>query len=193
LSIRNIQESKMRILVLLLLTLLVSCEPSKLEKEKFIQWCNSKLTITKEFNQFKIDARVLPEEYYVALENRQRNTSSTKNIHATVKFYQNAGEEGLLGKSNSKEFQERLNYFIESAKGDFLLIHDKDTFPPVLYHFERYYNIANYSIVNLVFEVPRKIKYNSTVLVYDDQQFNLGKVTFSFDKFNSDIPQLIEN
>lgn len=183
----------MKLTYLTIVLFFVSCDPDKLGKKEFITWCNSNLTETKEFNQLKIDARILPEEYFVASDNRERNTGLTQNIYASVKFYQKDGEESLFGKYNSKEFQDRLNYFVENAKKDFQLVSNQDTFSPQLYHFERYYNLANFSIVNLVFEVPRKNYYQSNSLVYNDQIFNIGKIAFSFDHFNSEIPQLIEN
>ncbi len=56
----------MKLIYLTIVLFFVSCDPDKLGKKEFITWCNSNLTETKEFNQLKIDARILPEEYFVA-------------------------------------------------------------------------------------------------------------------------------
>lgn len=179
-------------LSVVLCLVLISCVQEKLEREEFIKWCDQNLMVSQEVGKIKFDVKLLPEEYFETQKNTPLALKNHRTVYALMKIQTKEGEESLWGKYGSEEFTKNINYFIENAKRDYRLICDNDTFNPVLYHFERYFNITNYSIVNLAFEIPKEAQIYRCKLEYNDQKLNVGKMIFPVKKFNSQtLPQII--
>lgn len=176
--------------------MLMSCGKSTLGPEKYILWCNKNLSVRQEMDKFTFDTRAVTEDYRAAREGTTSDAEKKKDfqsIYVTVKIGNPGGEEVLLGQYNTSDFNNTLTYFIERAKKDFVFVVNEDTLKPSLYHFERLYNVANFSVIDMVFETRANTKLQDCRLVYNDQKLGVGKVTIAFPKLNSEnMPELIQ-
>ncbi len=83
---------------------------------------------------------------------------------------------------NEQAIQNRLYYLSFHMKNDIRMIQGKDTLSPVLFHFERSYNVTPHRTFVMAFDEPDKKKEDDKTFVIDTPIFNTGPVKMKFKK-----------
>ena len=78
--------------------------------------------------------------------------------------------------------QERLQYLAFGMQHDIRLVQGSDTLRPVLYHFERSFNLTPHRTFVLAFEETESIADNDKVFILDSPIFNTGPMKLSIRK-----------
>lgn len=111
----------------------------------------------------------------------------------SFKITSKAGRDLFVEYSETKEeINEKVLYFIEQAKYDFLLVREKDTIAPVHYQFENTYGVAPFVTIYLAFDKSTK---DNTVkeLIYNDQVLNKTLIPFEIKSLNNlHIPKITQ-
>lgn len=104
-----------------------------------------------------------------------------------------SGRDLFIEYSETKEeINEKVFYFIESAKYDFLLVREKDTIAPLHYQFENSYGVAPFVTIYLVFDKTTKDNLVKE-LIFKDQVFNNMIVPFKISHLNNlNIPKITQ-
>ncbi len=111
----------------------------------------------------------------------------------SFKITSKAGRDLFVEYSETKEeINEKVFYFIEQAKYDFLLIREKDTIAPVHYQFENTYGVAPFVTFYLAFE--KSAKDNGVKeLIFKDQVLNNKVIPFEIKQLNNlNIPKITQ-
>ena len=160
-----------RILVLSLLVIFIllgfGCDKALEVKEyvQFIKNPDNGLKKQKKVGAIIADLQFKPVPFIIANELRKHNINATefnfrkKELQGLQYYNLQLGVDPSLNKnittynSNSLEDQqERLYYLSYQLKNDIRLIQGTDTLAPILYHFERTYDISNHRTFVLAFE-----------------------------------------
>lgn len=111
----------------------------------------------------------------------------------SFKITSKAGRDLFVEYSETKEeINEKVFYFIEQAKYDFLLVREKDTIAPVHYQFENTYGVAPFVTIYLAFDKSTK---DNTVkeLIYNDQVLNHTIIPFEIKSLNNlHVPKITQ-
>jgi hypothetical protein len=96
--------------------------------------------------------------------------------------------------SSASEYEQRVQYFAFEMQKDINLKINNRTIPCALFHFERAYDLAPYSVFLLGFPVENPSAYAEDTKIlfeYQDHVFNTGKINFIF-KINdlNNIPKI---
>ncbi len=91
-----------------------------------------------------------------------------------------------------EEINEKVFYFIEQAKYDFLLVREKDTLAPVHYQFENTYGVAPFVTIYLAFDKSTKDNMVKE-LIYNDQVLNKTLIPFEIKSLNNlHVPKITQ-
>lgn len=141
---------------------------------------------------FELSVMYEPTNYLLAKRN---DSEVTKEEYEQFEHFQfriklSGGGDILMYKETQLQNEvTRINHFGFNAQRDFQIITSADTNQCKMVHFSRNYNLSPTIDLSLVFDpIP---KDNDWQLVYNDKQFNLGKIKFLFkaDDLN-DLPEL---
>lgn len=79
-------------------------------------------------------------------------------------------------------YNERLDYFLHEAAGNFHLLYGRDTLYPISYHFETTYNLSPKEIMIIGFVLPNNLEVPiaDMQLVYTDRIFRNGIIKAYF-------------
>lgn len=186
--------------IVLIGCLLTSCVRPIKEKNDFLEWAkeNDALVQKSTSQDFELEATYRPAELIVAseyssevlskaiLEKRKNELSDL--VHFNLKISHPDQDKALLG-SSQEEYFSKLEYYLTSATNDIWLETKSDTLKPSIYHFERYFNLTNYHLIALAFEVKDKEQLDRFTLCFDGNASALGYHEFKFNSINN-IPEL---
>ena len=171
----------------------------------FVSWVKDGhhgLNKEKTIGDIRFAAQYKPLEYVICMEERteQVEDSLVKRKVAELKDMQYidfkialTNSEGELLKynlSSLSQYEERVNYFSYKMQNDIKLVEGKDTLDCALFHFERAYDVAPYSVFVLGFPLGKGNAETKT-LVYHDNMFKKGIIKLEFEKGDlNTIPNL---
>lgn len=172
---------------------LVSCQKELTLEEysAYISNPDNGLRINQTVSGFELSAMYEPANYFSARQNSDltvEEASAYEHIQFRIKLLQ--GGNILLYKETQHQNEvTRINHFGFMAQDDFVIYTGSDTNRCKMVHFSRNYNLSPTVDLSLAFDaIP---KTNDWQLVYNDKQFNLGRVKFLFKSEDlTDIPAL---
>ncbi len=184
------------ILISFLSVLLITSCVKKLNSEEYTSFVSNPdngLRKDQVFGDFELSALYEPYQYVVAND----RDFATKEEYERYEHFQfriklNKGGNILLYKETQIQNEvTRINHFGFSAQTDFKIFTDNDTVPCKLVHYSRNYNLSPTIDLSLVFDaIPKDTDWQ---LVYEDQQFGLGRMKFLFKQENlENLPELIQ-
>lgn len=181
------------IIVSYLLLLIASCEKQLTNEEYAVYVTDPEngLRINETVNDFDLSVMYEPSEYFAAKSEAQftvEEVATFEHFQFRIKLIE--GGNILLYKENQNINEvTRINHFGFTVKEDFFIVAGQDTLNCKLAHYSRNYNLSPTIDLSLTFDaIP---KTNDWQFVYDDQQFNLGRVKFLFKSEDlSDLPAL---
>lgn len=174
--------------------------PSEMSPAEYIQWKKneSKINRVKTVNDIEFHLAFNPKEH-MALKELGPNASA-KEIRKAISSYEelyyftlrikapNNQEELLKYQLNTRnEYTQRVNYLsFDIQKDVWIVVDNTDTIPCGISHFERAYNVTNFSDILLGFDKVQLNKLNPNwkeiTVIYNDKLFNKGIQKFNFDK-----------
>lgn len=175
--------------------------------DEFKEWYKANyqsLVFSTDYENLNYQIRYNPAELrLLGAINRKEITSKTelkqwyKENHIyeefSFKITSKAGRDLFVEYSDTKEeINEKVFYFVESAKYDFLLVREKDTIAPVHYQFENTYGVAPFVTIYLAFDKSAK---NNGVkeLIFKDQVLNNAVIPFEIKNLNNlNIPKITQ-
>ena len=187
-----------------------SCSNHELKPANYVQWVEDPkngLNTEKKIGDLVFSIQYKPTDYIVLQQ-------SQKPIIDSSDYYRIKHDiEGLLyfnfsisNTDNSKsplyykinsaeEFQYRISYFSFEISNDIHLVYNNDTFPCLLHHFERTYDLMPKVNIVLGFEKPENFIENEIEqdlqFVYSDKIFGVGRTQLIIDKKHiKEIPKL---
>jgi len=184
---------------ILILVLLTSCGGPK-KKHAYIKWVHesSEFQQVTEQRDFTLTALYKPHAYIIANEfssstlNRaglDQRKKELGNLHYFNLKIQNPNQERALLGQDQKAYFQKLEYYLTQAQNKIYLLNGQDTTYPSIYHFERYFNLTDYHMINLGFE-KSEANHSQIQLVFEGEELDLGTSEFNFN-IKSDYPQLI--
>ena len=185
------------VLLLTGLLFLQSCqnEVKPVDLVKFVRSTDNGLHKQKAIGSLLVDVQYRPVDYVIANEFRKNDIDPTA--------YQDRKEEldglqyynlkiGFTGNTkmditkynirNDAEQQERLYYLSFHMKHDIRMIQGQDTLAPVLYHFERSFDLSNHRTFVVAFEEPDQEHNNDKTLLLDTPILATGPLKIKFKK-----------
>jgi len=177
--------------------LLPSCqrEARPVDYVKFVRSTDNGLHKQKAIGSLLLDVQYRPVDYVIANEFRKNDIDPTA--------YQDRKEEldglqyynlkiGFTGNNqmditkyniqNEAQQQERLYYLSFHMKHDIRMIQGQDTLAPVLYHFERSFDLSNHRTFVVAFEEPDQDHTNDKTLLLDTPILATGPLKIKFKK-----------
>ncbi|MGZ4041849.1 MAG: hypothetical protein ACXVO9_01520 [Bacteroidia bacterium] len=177
----------------------------KLDPAEFVKWCRDEengLLKSKEIGDITFSLQFKPAEYVICMEQKTNMLSSKVlseglNELDGMDYYDFKIEitsgEGELLKHNSSSvagYNERVNYFAFEMQKDLKLINGTDTLDCKLFHFERAYDVAPYTVFLMAFPKIRN-ENKEVVFLYEDKVFKKGIIKFTYSKEElTQIPKL---
>jgi hypothetical protein len=167
-------------------------EYSPLDYVTWVKSVDHGLYKEKTIDDLSFSAQFKPYEYIACLEERtpQMKESVLKKkkseledmVYIDLKIGIKNGEGELLKQdlTCAKEYSDRINYFSFQMQKDIYLVSNKDTIPCSLFHFERAYDVAPYSVFLLGFSKTNKTEKSDMTLVFHDNTFHKGIIKISF-------------
>lgn len=179
-----------------LLLLFNSCK-KEMQASDFVRYVNNPengLHKIKQVDDLIVDLQYKPLEYIVSHEFRTNNIEAQAFRQRAEKLqglqYYNLklsiDEKGLnpttYNIQNDLELQNRLYYLSFGMKQDIRLIQGRDTLSPVLYHFERSYNLSKHRTFVLAFDEKDMEHELDKTFVLDSPDFGTGPVKIKIQK-----------
>lgn len=195
--------------VLLILTAIVafniSCDtimrPSELAK--FVQDPKNGLHKVKTVGPITVDLQYKPISFVVVNEfrkneiskaeyqDRHRSLQSLQQFNLKLSINKSGQDITTFGLSNASDQQGRLYYLSFGMKDDIRLIDGQDTLAPVLYHFERSYDLAGHRTFVLAFEAKEESQHKDKTLVFDSRVLETGPIKITIEEKDiKKIPKL---
>lgn len=183
-----------------------SCQQSVTPSElvSYVRKGKNGLHKTKTIGSLSLDLQYRPVDYVIANEFRSNTIDSEayqqrKNELGDLQYYNlklgfTGNEEMDITKYNvttDQELQERLYYLSFHLKNDIRLIQGTDTLAPVLYHFERSFDLSNHRTFVLAFEETDKTYDNDKTFYMDTPILETGPLKIKIDKKSiKNVPNL---
>lgn len=185
---------------------LPGCSRSKATPEEYVAYVNGKengLTQTKEVSPYVISVqyRPLPFEF---ISNTDPDMLNAQGLEKALS--DNKGLEYYLMKIGSTDkktdalangiddtryYQERISQLISGIETRMKLVAGTDTFPCVMHHYERNYQMADFHNVLLVFETGNIENNSDKTIIYNDDMLGIGRLSFTFSRSDIEhVPQL---
>ena len=162
---------------------------------EFVRNIDNGLHKQKAIGPLLIDAQYRPVDYVIANEFRKNDIDPTayQNRKAELDGLQYYNLKiGFTGNTqmditkyniqNEAELQERLYYLSFHMKHDIRMIQGQDTLAPVLYHFERSFDLSNHRTFVVAFEEPDQDHTNDKTLLLDTPILATGPLKIKFKK-----------
>lgn len=180
-----------QILIGVVCLLLAACTPTHLPKQQLVSWMedpSNGLRKVREIGDFKFQLQYQPT-HYMETKNPARKggpeaVSEIKEPESTLAHF-----ELRLGSKDRKTpllrqgiydpgaYQERVHYLSFEQEQRIYLISESDTLRPLLYHFERSYDLHADVVCSLAFE---KLPKSDFSIMIDDANLGIGIINFSF-------------
>lgn len=159
------------------------------EYAEWVENTDNGLSVKKEIEEFEFKLIYKPIDYIIDYEYKngvvkkdsilKRKADLQGYQYFTFKIKSKSGKEIMReGIQSDNEYYERLEYFMESMKDNFVLVDGNDTLSCKLYHFERTYGLSPYNTMVMTFEEPTNDNKNTNdkIFIYDDKIFGVGKI-----------------
>lgn len=183
--------------VLILLSLVMPSCKKQLSSEEYATYVSDPangLRKDQTVGDFELSVMYEPVDYLLGKSKDTRPAEEQQKEFAAFEHFQfriklSEGGNILMYKETiQKNEVTRINHFSFEAKRDFMIVAGTDTNYCKLAHFSRNYNLSPTVDLSLAFD---KIDSESDwQLIYDDKQFDIGKVKFLFK--NDDLRNLPE-
>ncbi len=171
---------------------------------KFVRSADNGLHKQKSIGPLLLDVQYRPVDYVIANEFRKNNIdpdayqNRKKELDGLQYYNLKIGFTGntqmditKYGIQNDTEQQERLYYLSFHMKHDIRMIQGQDTLAPVLYHFERSFDLSNHRTFVVAFEEPDQEHSNDKTLLLDTPILATGPLKIKFKKDHiKNIPNL---
>lgn len=171
---------------LLISFLLISCEQGLAPNElrQFVNEEQNGLIQKKTIPPLAMEVLYKPIDYVVAQENKR--SKLTKKVYED-RVEELAGAQYYNLKLTIPNFKERqatdpqfLYYLSYQMKEDIQLIEGRDTLRPILYHFERSFDVAPYRTFVLAFEEQDKELVSDKIFLLDSEKLGTGRMKVRF-------------
>jgi len=183
----------------------LSISSPELNPPEYVVWCQNKenrLKKQKEMQDIIFTLQYRPAEYVLCMEQKPQTISKNdlqkqlKELEGSEYFDFSIGLSSGQGEllkynvSSTNEYTSRLNYFAFDMQRDLKLLDGDDTLSCTLFHFERAYDVAPYSVFLVAFPKTKNTTSTKTFL-YPDKIFGKGMIKFTYTKEDlSQIPKL---
>ncbi len=162
---------------------------------KFVRSADNGLHKQKAIGPLLLDVQYRPVDYVIANEFRKNDIDPTayqdrKAALDGLQYYNL--KIGFTGNTqmditkyniqNEAQQQERLYYLSFHMKHDIRMIQGQDTLAPVLYHFERSFDLSNHRTFVVAFEEPDQEHNNDKTLLLDTPILATGPLKIKFKK-----------
>jgi len=196
-------------LIFVCIFLLYACQKSSLKPSDYIKWVEDEkngLKKTKVVSSFKATAQYQPKSYIVAKEEHTDDLSKSvfdkriEELGQMEYFKLELSVESANTKTNitnynvndENAFEQRLQYLSFGMRRDIVLVVGLDTFPCLLYHFERSYDLRPSRNFLLAFDAADK-KTDKTLII-NALEFGIGLIKIQFENTTiQNIPNIITN
>lgn len=179
-------NNNFKILLVILILISASCQKELTPDEysKYISDPENGLRKNQTVGDFELSVMYEPVDYLLGksndtrpLDEQRKELSSYEHFQFRIKLRE-GGNILMYKETIQKNEVTRINHFSFEAKQDFVIVSGADTNYCKLAHFSRNYNLTPTVDITLAFD---KIEVeNDWQLIYQDQQFDLGKVKFLF-------------
>ena len=193
--------------IIITLTILTqACSRQKAMPEEYIAYVNNEkngLIQSREFGEYRITLQYRPLAFE-ALNNTGAESISKEILDKQLA--ENSGLEYYLlqigsiqkktdalsnGISHISQYQERISQLVSGIEGSVRLVIGTDTFPCVMHHYERNYQMADYHNILLVFEPEKPLADYDRIIIYDDEMLGIGRINYTINKSDiKNIPEL---
>lgn len=173
-------------ILLMGLVLFQSCE-KELPPTELMQFVNSEehgLLRKKVVSPVSMEVLYKPIDYIIAQEFRRKPLNEAayeqrkKALEGAQYFNLKLTIDNFAQRQHTdKQFLYYLSY---QMKNDIRLIEGQDTLAPILYHFERSYDIAAHRTFVLAFEASEKETVQDKTFILDSEPLNTGPMKISF-------------
>jgi len=187
--------------------LAMGCNRHSLNQTEYVRYVqNDKNHLKKavKMQDMEFDIQYKPYEYIMLLESRNNpaydKAKRLKQLEGTVwfniSFKKTNTEMSALkeGAASLDEYDQRLNYFLNYAAKDIVLVYGGDTLKPASYLFENNYNIGpeETMVVGFIFPGKDQKPIKDMQISYYDRLFHNGIIKASFSAATiKDIPNLL--
>lgn len=179
------------------LAMLKTCgnTPQALERGAYVQWVEAPengLLLARSIGEYEFALQYKPAEYIVLQENGpdvpaaklQQGCADIADMeYFTFRIGKRDGSDLLKDDvSTTDQFTSRLAYFSAAMQHDLFVVSGTDTFPCLLFHFERTYGVDPRSTFLLGFDITAlKNSHSPAELIfnYDDKELGTGPVLFT--------------
>lgn len=191
-------------LIILLALILFSCNKTELTPTEFFAWQHDEsngLHKIQRIGDLEFDIKFMPSEYLVYMELKDQKNVSKKYRDSIQKYYENnltflltiGPAEDVkdkfditsVGVANYEEFAERAQILNFELKSMIDLKSGSKSWNPVICEMENVYGMTFHRKFNIVFAPKEKLNEFKTLnnfrISFDDEIFNSGRTTFSFD------------
>ncbi len=205
LDIKEIRMNNIKIFILFIGVIFLNSCSSILEPQEYLKWVESDengMFGVKKIENLEYKIHYKPHDY-IALKSVLKNDltdfdKKKKQLgdlqYFTFQLKMLKGNDSPLKYqlTHENEYYDRIAYLSFGIQDDIILIENGDTLNCVLAVFERNYNIAPTSTINLAFEPNTNNKKNSTKeFVFNDRMFNNGPIRIKINKKKiQNIPEL---
>lgn len=185
---------------------LYGCQPSALPSDyvRYVSNPDNGLKRSKRVGQLQVDLQYKPIPYLIANELRrndiQRSQFQERQQELSGSQYYNLQlsvpgdpQRNIIsyGLRSEAELQERLYYLSFGMQHDIRLIDGADTLRPMLYHFERSYDLAPHRTFVLAFEQAPENKDQDKTLILDSPVLATGPLKLKIEsKAIQNLPPL---
>lgn len=178
----------MRLAIIIFLSVMItSCKQTAMSPSDYITWCKSEksgISVRRTFDNIALQLQYTPLQYIKALKLVKGDSAldiptsiDSSLFQFTLTLKSRVAEKNLLKLDTDQNgYFERINYFLQGAENDFLLVVGEHEYPCTLCHFEPNYGLAPQNTLLLTFSTS--IRYNSEdiKLLFNDQVFGNGLI-----------------
>lgn len=174
-----------------------SCNEEKvLSPVNYVKWVENSqngLRVSKTIMPFKITLQYKPIPYVIAMQERspvlsrqtyEEEAHQMEGMQYFTLRIEVPGQSTPLLKYNLRQvddYYDRVSYFSSAMQKDIFLVEGRDTFPCLLHHFERTYELAPYSNFLLGFSRSQTSPADKTIL-FQDRVLGLPPVSLTISK-----------
>ncbi|MEM7370405.1 MAG: hypothetical protein AAF587_17480 [Bacteroidota bacterium] len=146
---------------------------------------DSKYFKIREMGDYRLTARLIPKDSQTNAA--EEGNSLSPNQDASDIYYFQLRMESIhpqqevlkQGIFSQQAYEDRMMYIRYQMQEDLYLLHGNDSLEAALYHFDDTFGLTPYASCLVAFESHKK-DHDPLILIFDDQEFGVGPVKFSF-------------
>ena len=194
------------ILIALALITVAGCQ-QKVSPKSYVSYCrDSKNGLIKQKNIGDVTVKVdyMPLDL-IAINELKRNNITEQEINDIKSTYGNAQYYHMQIKMSDNpevnitnthvntelDLEKRLNYLSFQMQRDIALVESGDTLKPIMFNFERSYDVSEFRSFMVAFETPQKPSAADKTFILDTPVLRTGPIKFTFSQKDiSSLPPL---